>query len=138
MASVITVLKQDHRTVEKLFGDFEVSQDESIATAICDELDVHTDLEERIVYPALRREVQGGPGMATHAEKEHTEARQIIGRIRRTEDHDHIADLVTELQQAVEEHVKEEENDVFPKMESEMAAQRLEELGAEVESEKSS
>jgi iron-sulfur cluster repair protein YtfE (RIC family) len=138
MASVITVLKQDHRTVEKLFGDFKMSRDESIVATICDELDQHTDLEERIVYPALRREVQGGPGMATHAEKEHAEARQIIGRIRRTEDHDHIADLVTELQQAIEEHVKEEENDVFPKMESEMAAHRLEELGAEVESEKSS
>ena len=138
MASVITVLKQDHRTVEKLFGDFEMSQDESIVAAICDELDEHTDLEERIVYPALRSEVQGGPGMATHAEKEHAEARQIIGRIRRTEDHDHLADLVTELQQAVEEHVKEEENEVFPKMESEMAPERLDELGAEVESEKSS
>jgi iron-sulfur cluster repair protein YtfE (RIC family) len=137
MASVVTVLKQDHRTVEKLFSDYETSQDASILERICDELDEHTDLEERIVYPALRSEVQGGPGMATHAEKEHAEARQIIGRIRRTEDYDHLADLGSELQQAVEEHVKEEENEVFPKMESEMGADRLEELGAEVESEKS-
>jgi iron-sulfur cluster repair protein YtfE (RIC family) len=138
MANVIAVLKQDHRTVEKLFGDFEMSRDESIVATICDELDQHTDLEERIVYPALRSEVQGGPGMATHAEKEHAEARQIVGRIRRTEDADHIADLVAELQQAVDEHVKEEENEVFPKMASEMAAERLEELGAEIESEKAS
>jgi hemerythrin superfamily protein len=137
MASVVTVLKQDHRTVEKLFSDFETSQDEAIARQICEELDEHTDLEERIVYPALRSEVQGGPGMADHAEKEHSEARQIIGRIRRTDDHDHLVDLVSELQQAVEEHVNEEEGEVFPKMESEMETSRLEELGAEVESEKS-
>ncbi|HEX6310888.1 MAG TPA: hemerythrin domain-containing protein [Acidimicrobiia bacterium] len=137
MADVVAVLKQDHRTVEKLFGEFETSRDRSIVERICQELDEHTDLEERIVYPALRSEVQGGPGMATHAEKEHAEARDLIGRIRRSEDFDHIADLVSELQQAVEEHVSDEENDVFPKMESEMGAARLEELGTEVESEKS-
>jgi hypothetical protein len=44
---------------------------------------------------------------------------------------------VSELQQAVEEHVNEEEREVFPKMESELGTSRLEEIGAEVESEKS-
>jgi hemerythrin superfamily protein len=136
MTSVVTVLKQDHRTVEKLFGEFETSGDSSIVERICDELDVHTDLEERIVYPVLRSDVSGGDGMASHAEEEHAQARQIIGRIRRTEDTDHLADLVQELQRAVEEHVNEEENEVFPKMESEIDADRLETLGIEVESEK--
>ena len=133
MPSVTGLLKQDHREVEDLFSKFESTGDSTIAEQICEELDLHTRVEEEVVYPPLRSDVQGGPGMAEHAEKEHAEARQIIGRIRQTKDADHLRELVLELKHAVEEHVTEEENEVFPKMENEMGAARLEEIGAEAE-----
>lgn len=137
MPNVTALLKQDHREVEALFSKFESTGDSTIAEQICEELDLHTKVEEEAVYPRLRREVQGGPGMAEHAEKEHAEARQVIRRIRQTKDAEHLNELVSELKSAVEEHVAEEENEVFPKMESEMGASRLEEIGAEVEELKS-
>lgn len=133
MPNVTELLKQDHRHVEALFSEFESTGDSTIAEQICEELDLHTRVEEEAVYPPLRSEVQGGPGMAEHAEKEHAEARQIIGRIRQTKDAEHLNELVRELKSAVEEHVNEEEDEVFPKMESEMGAARLEEIGAAVE-----
>ena len=137
MPNVTALLKQDHREVEALFSKFESTGDSTIAEQICEELDLHTKVEEEAVYPPLRSEVQGGPGMAEHAEKEHAEARQIIERIRQTKDSEHLNELVSELKSAVEEHVADEENEVFPKMESEMGPSRLEEIGAEVEELKS-
>jgi iron-sulfur cluster repair protein YtfE (RIC family) len=137
MPSVVNVLKQDHRAVEKLFSDFESSGDQSTVDTICQELDVHMEVEERVVYPVLRDDVTGGTQMAQHAEKEHAEARQIVGRIRQTKDADHLSDLVQELKSAIEEHVQEEEGDVFPKMEQELGNERLEQLGQEVEAQKS-
>ena len=136
MPSVVNVLKQDHRTVEKMFSDYQESQDASIVEQICNELDTHTRLEEEIVYPVLRSDVPEGEGMAQHAEDEHKEARQLIGRIRQTSEPEHLDELVQELQSAIEEHVSEEENEVFPKMESALPADRLEEMGAEVEAQK--
>ncbi len=136
MPNVIEVLKQDHRTVESMFSDYQESQDRNVVEQICNELDQHTKLEEEIVYPALRDEVPDGEGMAEHAEDEHKEARQLIGRIRQTEDPEHLDELVQELQSAIEEHVSEEENEVFPKMESALGAQRLEQLGADLEAQK--
>jgi iron-sulfur cluster repair protein YtfE (RIC family) len=137
MPSVVNVLKQDHRTVEKLFSDFESSGDSSIVDTICEELDVHMEAEEALVYPVLRDDVSGGTQMAQHAEKEHAEARQIVGRIRQTKEADHLSELVQELKSAIEEHVQEEESDVFPKMEQELGNERLEQLGQEVEARKS-
>lgn len=137
MPSVVDVLKQDHRTVEKLFADFEASGDQAIVETICGELDVHMEAEEKIVYPVLREDVSGGTQMAQHAEKEHAEARQIVGRIRQTKDPDHLSELVQELKSGIEEHVQEEESDVFPKMEQELGSERLEQLGQEVEAQKS-
>ena len=132
MPSVIDLLKQDHRTVEQLFAQFESSQDAAAAEEICAEIEVHAQAEEQVVYPALREQVSGGQQMADHAEKEHAEARQIIGRIRQTEDADHLAEVVAELKSAIEEHVNEEENEVFPRMQAEVEASALEELGAEL------
>ena len=131
--NVVSLLKQDHRTVEKLFSDYESSRDRAIADEICSELDTHTEIEERAVYPAIRDEMTNGKEMAEHAEEEHSKAKQIIGRIRRTEDADHLSELVGELQQAVQHHVDEEESDLFPKMEQELGGSRLEEIGQEAE-----
>ena len=132
MPNVIDLLKQDHRTVEQLFTQFESSKDAAAAEEICAEIEVHAQAEEQVVYPALREQVSGGQQMADHAEKEHAEARQLIGRIRQTEDPDHLAEVVSELKSAIEEHVNEEENEVFPKMQAEVDASALEELAAEV------
>jgi iron-sulfur cluster repair protein YtfE (RIC family) len=134
--NVITLLKQDHRTVEKMFSDFEESQDASIVDQICAELETHMELEERLVYPVLRADVPEGDGMASHAEDEHKEARQVIGRIRNTKDPEHLTEVTQELKSAIQEHVSEEENEVFPKMEQSLDAERLEQMGSELEAQR--
>ena len=51
--------------------------------------------------------MSGGQKLAREAENEHKEAKQLIGRVRRTSDPDHLAELMTELKQAIQHHVQE-------------------------------
>ena len=49
------LLKQDHRTVEQLFEEFEKADDDqlqAIAERVCQLLTVHAQIEEEILYPA--------------------------------------------------------------------------------------
>jgi iron-sulfur cluster repair protein YtfE (RIC family) len=131
--SVIEVLKRDHRNVEQLFSRFESTKDPSIVEEICSELEVHTAAEEQIVYPALRESVTGGDKLADEAEQEHSQAKQIIGRIKRTTDPEHLDDVVGELKEAIEHHVEEEEGTVLPKMESDVGAAELDAMGSRVQ-----
>jgi len=46
MSNVIDLITQDHRKVEDLFAKFKSTQDASVATQICEELDRHAAAEE--------------------------------------------------------------------------------------------
>ena len=132
MPGVIALLQQDHRGVEDLFARFDATHDSSIAEEICGELEVHTASEEQFVYPALREGVNGGDKLADETKQEHAEANQIIGRVKRTSDSEHLIEIVGELWKAIEHHVEEEEATVFPKMEAELGAAELDDIGAQV------
>lgn len=112
---VFQLLNDDHRLVERLFSQFEQSQDPAVAQEICDELTVHAMVEEELVYPVLA--VKVGTGYANEARQEHDEAKGVILQIeqglRSGED---VSALVTELKQAVEHHVQEEESELWPKL----------------------
>ena len=53
--------------------------------------------------------------------------------MKRTSDPEHLAEAVAELQKAIEHHVEEEEETVFPKMESDLGKIELEAIGANVQ-----
>jgi iron-sulfur cluster repair protein YtfE (RIC family) len=138
MPDVVDLIEQDHREVEQLFEQFESTRDLSIPATICDELDRHTSGEEQVVYPAIASDVPGGKKMVEEAVGEHEEARQMIGRIRRTEDPEEVAELVGTLKEAIEHHVQEEESEVLPKTRDALDAARLDALGSEFEAAKGS
>ena len=57
----ITLLKQDHKTVEKLFKQFEKAkqpaEQRKIAGKVIKELSVHAAIEEMVFYPVVRERV---------------------------------------------------------------------------------
>ena len=136
MADVTQLIEQDHREVEGLFEQFKNGGSESVAAKICEELEVHAAAEEKVFYPVVKSDVPGGDDMASEGNEEHGEARQLIGRIKQTSDEAHLADLVTDLEEAVSHHVQEEESEMLPKTRDALDAARLDELGASFESEK--
>ena len=131
--NVIARIEHDHREVEQMFADFKSSPTKAKALEICDELDRHTRGEERAVYPVFEDELSDEKDKVHEAEDEHKEARQMIGRVRRTDDQDHLVDLMRELEHAISHHVEEEESEMLPKAQRELPEDELEELGERFE-----
>jgi len=120
---VTQLLEQDHRTVEGLFADYDERHDADTLEQICAELEVHTTVEEEIVYPRLAELDQE---LARHAEEEHAEAKDLIAQIR-TGDPDTPL-LAQQLQKAIQQHVHEEESQTFPLLRERVGGQ-LDQMG---------
>ena len=90
------------------------------------------------MYPAIEAEVPGGKQFVQEGGRGAQKARQLIGRIRRTEYAEHVAELLGELKQAIEHHVKEEESEVLRKTREALDTKRLDELGSAFEAAKGS
>lgn len=115
----ITLLKEDHRSVEKLFKDFEGAKGEGrkqkLAHQICLELTVHAELEEKIFYPACKGTVDEDELKEGYVE--HDAAKLMIAEVEANEDADDefFDTKVHVLQEEIEHHIKEEEgpNGIF-------------------------
>lgn len=108
----ITLLKDDHDKVEKLFKDYEKAsgekRKEDLARQICRELTVHTMLEEEIFYPACKGKVE--EDLLKEALVEHDAAKLVIAEITSGSPGDEFYDSkVKVLQEEIEHHVEEEE-----------------------------
>lgn len=119
---VIQLLEDDHKRVKKMFKDFEKlakQGDEAgkveIATQICMELKVHTQVEEEILYPALY-EALDEPDLVDEAIVEHATAKDLIDQIEAMVGSDDLYDAkVKVLSEYIDHHVQEEEKEIFPK-----------------------
>jgi hemerythrin superfamily protein len=103
----------------------------ALARKICGELTVHAQIEEEIFYPALRAVIDT-PELLDEAQAEHQQAKELIARIQAMTEADAAMDeLVSQLARAVELHVKEERDHLFPKARSAQGID-LDELGAKL------
>ena len=134
MPDATQLLSQDHRKVEQLFDQFEQTDDPAIARTICQELEVHTTVEEELVYPGLR---EVDEETAEHAEEEHDEADEIIRKAKQAEGAE-LHKQMKELRDSVEHHVEEEEkpDGAWQKLREGKGQEWLEEVGSEVEQRK--
>ena len=108
----VTLLKEDHRRVEALFSEFQKAKGDGakkrIAENICAELIVHTELEEKIFYPACEGKVKEDDLQEAYVE--HDSAKVLIAEIANGgPDDDFYEAKVKVLQEEIEHHVKEEE-----------------------------
>lgn len=115
------LLMQDHRTVEKLFKQYEKAkedpaQKQTIFQQIYMELAVHTRIEEEIFYPASRPHVKEEE-MVNEAEVEHASAKDLMAQLQKMKPDDPYYDAkVKVLQEMIEHHVEEEEKEYFPEV----------------------
>src|SRR3954470_7398720 len=108
----IALLKEDHRTVEKLFKDFEGAKGDGrkqkLAEQICLELSVHTMIEEELFYPACEGKVE--EDLLKEAYVEHDGAKVLVAEIMSGGPGDDYYDAkVKVLSEQIEHHVEEEE-----------------------------
>jgi hemerythrin superfamily protein len=136
MPDVTKLIEADHREVEGLFAEFEQQGTKQAALRICQEIERHAGAEETVFYPAVREEVPEGSRLVGEGEHEHAQARQLIGRIKNTDDEAHLSALVMELEQAIHHHVEEEETEMLPKARESMDQARLQALASEFDAAK--
>ena len=118
----IAMLIADHKKVKQLFSKFEKLKDSGTADeksgvveTICNELKIHTTVEEEIFYPAVRKAIDDADLM-DEALVEHAGAKDLIEQLEDMDSEDDLYDAkVTVLGEQIDHHVKEEEGDMFPK-----------------------
>ena len=138
--NALELLDADHVAVKHLFVEYarlamaepnSNAEREALAQRICAELTVHAQIEEEIFYSALREAV-GADDLLAEAQAEHQQAKALIARIQSLETADtELDELVSRLARAVEHHVKEERDQLFPKARSTQALD-LDALGVQL------
>jgi hemerythrin superfamily protein len=117
------ILKKDHETVDALFKEWKSADDNArkaaLVNEICNALTVHAQIEEEILYPeALRALDNDGDALIREAAVEHGTLKGLITRLDGSGPSDEMFEAhVTVLMEYVKHHVKEEENEMFPKIE---------------------
>jgi hypothetical protein len=135
--NALELLEQQHEEVAALFEKLESSSGEGFAKKrlfdqIADALAVHSEIEEKIFYPAVKSQIT--EEILDRSVDEHLEVKQKLAELMALEVGDEEFDSgCLELKEDVVHHVGEEQNELFPKVETLLDAATLEELGQEME-----
>ncbi|HEY5957148.1 MAG TPA: hemerythrin domain-containing protein [Polyangiaceae bacterium] len=134
--NALELLKQQHDQVKELFAQFESTDDpeekDDLVQELSDNLAAHAAIEEKIFYPAA----YGGSTkeLLSEAVEEHLAAKRIIADLLDLSSEDESFDAkVKVLKEQIEHHVKEEEQQLFPKVRQKLNADKLEALGEQME-----
>jgi hemerythrin-like domain-containing protein len=149
-AGAIEMLKQDHAKAQKAFKEFEkldrgdTETAQQIVKTVCEDLKIHSTLEEEIFYPAVREAIDDEDIM-NEAQVEHETAKMLIEQLENMgPDDPNFHATFSVLGEYVKHHIKEEEGEMFPQAKkteldfedlAQRMSQRKQELMGETEKE---
>jgi len=143
LMDAIVLLKADHKTVERLFKQFEKAGDDDYAgkrrlvDQMIEELSVHAFIEEHIFYPEAREAVPETEDHVLESLEEHHIVKWVLSELQGMDPHEERFDAkVTVLIENVRHHVDEEENEWFPEVRKGLGRKVLQDLGARLEAAK--
>lgn len=135
---VITLLKSDHKTVKALLDQMEKTTDraqktrERLFEKFRKEMSIHESIEEEFLYPEMK-EHEETKDLILEAYEEHRQADRLIAVLTASDVTDETwSAKLTLLKEDIEHHVKEEENELFPKMRKILDQAQLDTLGAKM------
>ena len=133
-AEALAILRADHTLVNDLFAQVEKTRKQEkkmmLVEQICQELTIHAQVEEEIFYPAVK-EALDDDELVPEAWVEHASLKVLIADIEDGEDDEEMYNArVKVLSEYVKHHVKEEKNEMFPKVKK--SGLDLKELGAQI------
>jgi hemerythrin superfamily protein len=119
----LKLLIADHREASEMFEQFENLGDRAKASKqklvqkVCKALLVHTQIEEEILYPAVRAAIKELEDKIDEALVEHAAAKDLIRQLHDMDPEDDLYDAkVKVLGEEIEHHVGEEEKEMFPEL----------------------
>jgi hemerythrin-like domain-containing protein len=132
----ITMLKEDHQAVERLFKRFEKAGDRAfaekrkLADQIVEALSRHAAMEEQVFYPVARATVPATEDVVLESLEEHHIVKWVLSELDGMDPADERFDAkMTVLIENVRHHVKEEEQEFFPKVRAELDRNALADVG---------
>jgi len=132
--SITSMIRMDHTHVMAAFhryrADAPWDKKRAIAEQIWLALEVHTQLEEEIFYPALKT-VLTGDAVLDKSETEHAEMREHIARLKQTQNGSTFDEDLYSLMRIVIHHVADEETQLLPAAER-LLADQLGQLGVQM------
>ena len=139
----IKMLKDDHRKVEKLFARYDELGERATTTKleivrkITAELRLHAEIEETIVYPLMRKKLENMDDDVLEAYEEHHLVKRTLDELEEMIPQDDMYDAkVCVLCEAIDHHVKEEEDELFPKLKKACDKDELQALGEKIQAAK--
>lgn len=133
--SITSMIRMDHTHVLTAFHQYEMDtspqKKKALADTICLALEIHSQLEEEIFYPAMHG-LAADTNVVDKSMAEHHEMRRLIAELRHMEPADPAYDKTfLALMRDVMHHVADEETTLLPDAER-LLADRLGELGAQM------
>jgi hemerythrin superfamily protein len=129
----IELLTEQHRDVDTLFERFEDSDGDergSIADEVVSSLRMHTSIEEEIFYPAVREGQPDAEKDVLEGFEEHHAVELLLDELDDLAPGDERFEAkFTVVKEYVQHHVKEEEEELFPKVREALGEDVLTELG---------
>jgi iron-sulfur cluster repair protein YtfE (RIC family) len=133
------LLENHHREIEKIFEELEPTTERAVKTReeqfrrLQKELEIHTQIEETILYPVLKKEKETRE-ITFEGYEEHDVAKRLLEEMA-------IMDVTSEvwtaklkvLMESVEHHVEEEETEMFKDARKALNQQEIDDLGAQME-----
>ena len=143
---VTAILTKDHRMVRGMMATLEMTPRlngivrkrlfEQIRCSVM----VHTQVEEEILYPAMRNLMfMGGQSKVDESYREHQEIKDLLNDLETMDPNTDAFDRkMMDLKGKIEHHVEEEEGEIFQTLKQRMSTDRQEELGQRIHDRKMS
>ena len=133
------LLKKDHEKVSGIFEKLDkttengVKTREELFTRLKTELDLHSQIEEQMLYPMLK-EAKETEEITLEAIEEHKVVKRLLAELEALpKDNEMWGAKLTVLKENVEHHVEEEEGEMFKDARKVLSSEQLEELGTRMQ-----
>src|SRR6185436_1921747 len=133
--NAFTLLKDDHEKVAGILEKIDETTEraikgrEELFTQLKSELEIHTRIEEEILYPTLE-EYEETRAISLEAYEEHAVVKQLLKELSsQPKDDEQWTAKFTVLKENIEHHVEEEEGEMFKKARKVLSEDEIETLG---------
>ncbi|MFO6454173.1 MULTISPECIES: hemerythrin domain-containing protein [unclassified Aeromicrobium] len=132
--SVLTRQKQDHVRLDRLLNELAVAppgdEEERVLRRLARLVFPHAFAEESVLWPVLRRVLPDGEALTLQVEQEHQEVTEIWTSLEvHSQDDPRREPLLDRLTRVLQDDVRDEEDELFPRLQERVTVGQLRLLG---------
>lgn len=130
--SILARQREDHIRLERMLQQLDVTHDDALdelLNRISRLVFSHAFAEESVLWPALRRTLPDGEELTAKVEQEHQEITQLAARLERRPPGAPPSELLADLVRLLRQDVRDEEDELLPRLQAAMSVQGLRRLG---------